>query len=80
MLTRGRELSDDELDALLASPQGAPLADMMRYTAVGTGAQAADQLAAFAASIDADELMVVHASPGIDARLRSVQLLADAAH
>jgi luciferase family oxidoreductase group 1 len=78
MLRGGTELSDAELDALLASPQGAPLADMMRHTAVGTATQVADHLAAFAASIDADELMVVHASPGIDARLRSVELVASA--
>jgi alkanesulfonate monooxygenase SsuD/methylene tetrahydromethanopterin reductase-like flavin-dependent oxidoreductase (luciferase family) len=52
---------------------------MMRYTAVGTGAQAADYLVSFAATVDADELMVVHASPGIDARLRSLEILAEAA-
>ena len=46
-------------------------------TAVGTAEQSADYLSAFAATIDADELMVVHASPGIDARLRSVELLAE---
>jgi hypothetical protein len=52
---------------------------MMRYTAIGTGPQTVEYLASFAATIEADELMVVHASPGIEARLRSVELLAEAA-
>jgi luciferase family oxidoreductase group 1 len=79
MLPRGNELSDAEIDAFLESPQGRGLADMMRYTAVGTPDEVADHLFSFAQFATADELMVVHASPGVDARLRSVDLLADAA-
>jgi luciferase family oxidoreductase group 1 len=79
MLPRGNELSDAEIDAFLESPQGRGLADMMRYTAVGTADEVADFLASFTAFATADELMVVHASPGVEARLRSVDLLADAA-
>ena len=36
-----------------------------------------DYLDAFAEHADADELMVCHASPTVDLRLRSVDLLAD---
>lgn len=79
MLPRGGELSDAEIDAFLDSPQGRSLADMMRHTAVGTGPQVADQLERFVELARADELMVVHASPGIAARLASLELLADAA-
>jgi luciferase family oxidoreductase group 1 len=79
MLAPGRDLSDAEIDALLESPQGRHFAQMMRYTAVGTPTVVADYLASFAEHAQADELMVVHASPGIDARLRSLELLADVA-
>jgi luciferase family oxidoreductase group 1 len=79
MLAPGRHLSDEEIDALLASPQGRYFAQMMRYTAVGTPSTVADYLASFAEHAQADELMVAHASPGIDARLRSLDLLADVA-
>jgi len=79
MLARGKDLTDDEVDALLASPQGQLFSQMMRYTAVGTPATVADYLASFTEFAQADELMVVHASPGIDARLKSLDLLADVA-
>lgn len=74
----GRTFSDEEADAILASPQGHHLAEMMRHSAVGTPDVVAGQLRGFARLADADELIVVHASPSNDARLRSVDLLADA--
>ena len=76
---RGRSYSDDEADAILASPQGRYLHEMMRYTAVGTPATVLDYLAAFAVHADADELMVAHSAPTVEQRLRSVDLLADVA-
>lgn len=79
MLARGKDLTDDEVDALLASPQGQYFLGMMRYTAVGTPEVVADYLASFAEHAGADELMAVLASPGIDARLRSLELVADVA-
>ena len=79
MLARGRDLSEAEIDALLASPQGQHFLGMMRYTAVGTPEVVADYLASFAEHAQADELMVVLASPGADTRLRSLDLLADIA-
>ncbi len=75
---RGRTLTDDEADRALASPQGRGLASMMRYTAVGTAAQVSAYLDDFVVEADADELIVVPSAPGIDARLRSLELLADA--
>jgi luciferase family oxidoreductase group 1 len=74
----GRTFTDEEADAILASPQGAPIADMMRYSAVGTPDAVRAQLEEFREHADADELIVVHASPSLEARLRSVDLLADA--
>lgn len=79
MLARGQDLTTEEIDALLASPQGQYFAQMMRYTAVGTPDIVADYLASFTEHAQADELMVVHAGPGTDSRLRSLDLLADVA-
>jgi luciferase family oxidoreductase group 1 len=71
-----RRLSESEIDALLASPQGQQVLGMMRHRAVGTPGQVREQLDEFARFADADELMVVLASPSIDARLRSAELIA----
>jgi luciferase family oxidoreductase group 1 len=75
---RGRTFSDEEADAILASPQGAQIADMMRYSAVGAPAAVRTHLEEFRDHAYADELIGVHASPSLEARLRSVELLADA--
>ncbi|MEX1005301.1 MAG: LLM class flavin-dependent oxidoreductase [Acidimicrobiia bacterium] len=75
-LGRGRTFSDQEADAVLESPQGSQLAQMMQYFAVGTPAVVAEYLDGFVRRADADELIVVHASPTVDDRLRSVELLA----
>jgi luciferase family oxidoreductase group 1 len=74
----GRELTDDEADQLLASPQGRQIAQMMHYAAVGTPDRVAAYLDDFADLAGADELITAHASPTIEQRLRSVDLLADA--
>ena len=73
------EYSDEEIDAFLETQQGRQLADMMRYTAVGTGEDVSRFLDEFAASIDADELIVGHATDDLAQRLRSVELTAQAA-
>jgi luciferase family oxidoreductase group 1 len=77
LLGRGRTFTDDEADALLASPSGRHVQQMATYSAVGTPADIGQYLAAFAKHADADELITVHPSPTAEARLRSVELLAD---
>jgi len=74
---KGVEVSDEQADEILASPQGHQIAEMMRYTAAGTPEAVREYLDSFAVHADADELMVAPSSPGIDARLRSLELLAD---
>ena len=74
---RGRAFTDEEADAVLDSPQGRPLQEMMRYTAVGTPTQTASYLDAFAEHADADELIVAHQAPTLEQRLRSVRLVAE---
>ena len=71
--------SDDEADMILDSPQGQHVAQMVKYSAVGTPDAVLEYLDEFAAHADADELIVAHQSTGTEARLRSVQLLADVA-
>jgi len=70
--------SDDEIDAFLTTPQGRQIANMMRYSAVGTAAEVREFLEKFAASARADELIIAHQSPLIADRLRSVELTAQA--
>jgi luciferase family oxidoreductase group 1 len=74
---RGRSFTDAEADAILASPAGQHVQQMVKYSAVGTPAEVSEYVKAFAKHADADELMVVHQSPTTEARLRSVELLAD---
>ncbi|MFO7563070.1 MAG: LLM class flavin-dependent oxidoreductase [Enhygromyxa sp.] len=78
LLGRTRTLSDEQADLLLALPQGQQLEQMLRYSAIGTPDVVESYLDEFRAHADADELIVVLASPTIDARLRSLDLLADA--
>ncbi len=71
-----RRLTDDEADAVLASPEGAHIAQMMRYTAVGEPGDVREYVEQFAKQADADELIVTLPSPAPDARLRCAELLA----
>ncbi len=74
---QGRSLSNDDIDAILRSPQGRQITQMMQYSAVGSPSTVRDYLDAFIEHADADELITVHPSPSVEARLRSVELLAD---
>jgi alkanesulfonate monooxygenase SsuD/methylene tetrahydromethanopterin reductase-like flavin-dependent oxidoreductase (luciferase family) len=49
---------------------------MMTYAAVGTPDEVHAYVADFARHTGADELMVVHPAPTLEARLRSVEILA----
>jgi luciferase family oxidoreductase group 1 len=78
LLGRGQTFTDDEADEILASPAGYRIQEMVTYSAVGTPADVREYVEAFAKHSDADELISVHPSPTAEARLRSVELLADA--
>ncbi|MEO6988140.1 MAG: LLM class flavin-dependent oxidoreductase [Aquihabitans sp.] len=77
---RGRSYSDEEADAILASPQGAYLRNMMRYAAVGTPRDAVNYLDEFTNHADADELIITLPSVTGEGRLRSARLVAEAIH
>ena len=76
-LAPGRTLTDDEADRILGSPQGRQLRSMAKYAAIGTPEQVRDYLDGFARHAAADELIVVNQSPSVEARLRSVELVAE---
>ena len=78
MLGGRRRVPDEELDELVRSPQGQHVVGMMRYSAVGDPQAVDEYLTWFAGHAGADELIVVHASPTIETRLRSLDLVADA--
>jgi luciferase family oxidoreductase group 1 len=75
----GRVFTDDEADMILDSPQGQHVSQMMTYSAVGTPDAVREYLDEFTAHADADELIVAHQSTATEGRLRSVELLAEAA-
>ena len=81
MISRGpnaRPFSDEEIDAFLTTPDGRYIANMMRYTALGTPSEVRAFLEEFAQLAQADELITAHQSPDIASRLRSVELTAGA--
>lgn len=78
--TRGEaRLTDEEVEAILRSPQGAFIDQMTTYMAAGTPDQVIPYLANFQRITGADELITVHNASSVARRLKSVELLAEAA-
>ena len=77
LLRPGTTYTDEQADALLRSPQAQHLHQMMTHSAVGTPDKVRQQVTDFAEMSGADELMVAHQGTTVDARVRSVELLAD---
>jgi alkanesulfonate monooxygenase SsuD/methylene tetrahydromethanopterin reductase-like flavin-dependent oxidoreductase (luciferase family) len=73
------DLPDDEADRLIASPQGRQIAQMMHYAAVGGPSTVGEYLQAFTEHAQADELVLAHAAPLVEERLRSLELVAEVA-
>ncbi|THV42495.1 LLM class flavin-dependent oxidoreductase [Glycomyces buryatensis] len=74
----GRNYTDAEIDAFLASPAGDQLSAMTKYTATGTPDEVHAYLEDLASSIGADELITAHHAIDVADRIRSVELTADA--
>jgi luciferase family oxidoreductase group 1 len=72
----GVRLSDEEADAVLGSPEGRNIEQMVHYSAVGRPDDVREYLEQFAKHADADELIVAFQSPATEDRLRSVELVA----
>jgi luciferase family oxidoreductase group 1 len=72
------DFSDQEADQLLAAGLAEHVDEMLSIAAVGTPAQVGEYLDQFLGRTGADELIVTHQAPSVEARLRSVRLLAEA--
>lgn len=77
MAARGRTITDEQLDAIIDSPSGRQIVDMLRYTAIGTGAEVKEFLEDFTQIAQADELMISLQSPDTETTARSMEILAD---
>ena len=75
---RGHEYTDEEADLLLEHGAAVHVDQMLTYSAIGTPREVREAVERFAKHADADELIVAHQSPTPAARLRSVELLAEA--
>jgi luciferase family oxidoreductase group 1 len=71
----GQVLSDEQVEAVLQSPQAAHVDQMLTYSATGTPDKVAAYLDVFQQQTGADELMTVHHGGAIADRLQSVELL-----
>lgn len=74
----GQELSATEADVLLRRGAATHVDSMLTYTALGSPAEVGAYLRAFAERVGADELITAHQAPTTEARLRSVELAAEA--
>jgi len=71
-------ITDEQADQLLAAGLSAHVDEMLTFTAIGTDADVRTYLTEFAQRASADELITAHYAPGIEARLRSIELTASA--
>jgi len=71
-------LTDEQADQLLAAGLDVHVDEMLTFTAIGTSSDVRRYLTSFADRIGADELITAHYAPEIEARLRSVELAAQA--
>jgi luciferase family oxidoreductase group 1 len=77
LVGRGRTFTDEEADAVLASPAGQQVQQMGHYSAIGTPDEVRDYLEEFTTHAGADELIVANQATDLQVRLRSFELLAD---
>src|SRR3954471_12338970 len=75
----GHTFTDEEVEVVLRSPQGAHVDQMLTYTAAGTADAVKVYLEEFRAHADADELIVAHQGDSAEARLRSLEIVAETA-
>lgn len=76
MAGRGRQISREQADEILAGPAGLQVQHMLKYSGVGTAEEVGEYLGWFVEHAQADELMVVSSAPDRDVWLRSLELVA----
>lgn len=74
----GPKLTLEEVDQLLGTPRAAMVDEMLHFSAVGNPEEVAAYLLEFQRITAADELITAHRALSVPARLRSVQLTAEA--
>ena len=74
---RGRQFSEEEVDALVESPAGQQIRGMLRYTAVGGRDEVAEYLTTFREHADADEVMVAPHGKDVAQTERTIRILAE---
>jgi luciferase family oxidoreductase group 1 len=72
------EITDEQADQLLRQGAAVHVDEMLTFAAVGTPGDVRTYLDEFAGRTKADELITVHHATSLEARLRSVTLLAEA--
>jgi luciferase family oxidoreductase group 1 len=75
----GHSFTDEEVEVVLHSAQGAHIDQMLTYTAAGTADVVKAYLDEFRDHADADELILAHQGDSTDARLRSLEIVAETA-
>ena len=75
----GAKLTEEEVDQILDSPRARAVDEMLTYSAVGTGEEAAAYIADFQRKTGVQELITVHYADSVANRVRSVEILAQAA-
>ena len=78
MVGRGRYLTDEQVEQIVATPQGQQVLDMLRYSAIGTKDDIRDYLTDFQELAAADELMISLQGTSRASTLQSLEILADA--
>lgn len=73
------KLTDDEVDAFLRTPQAASIDEMFTYSAVGTSNRVMSLVKEFQAATGVDEVITSHHAENTESRIRSLELLAEAA-
>jgi alkanesulfonate monooxygenase SsuD/methylene tetrahydromethanopterin reductase-like flavin-dependent oxidoreductase (luciferase family) len=74
----GREITDEQVDQILASPNAAAIDEIFTYAAVGTPATVAERINNFASATRVDEVITSHYADTTAARVRSLELTAAA--
>ena len=73
------QIDDEMVVALLDTQVGAQARHMLTHTVIGNPDEVAAGLAEFATLSDADELMFTNPAPGMDQRLRTLEIVAEIA-
>ncbi|MBK4142742.1 LLM class flavin-dependent oxidoreductase [Corynebacterium macginleyi] len=73
---RGKYLTDDQIEQIIASSQGQQILDMLRYSAVGTTQEVTAYLEKFQEHAKADELMISLQSSSHENVIKNMRVLA----